>query len=76
MVPLKDLSNFLETREMPLIHLEINLDLNWSKKCVTVAKDVDNQGATFTITDAKLYVPVVTFSTQDNATTLRTHDLI
>ena len=67
MVPLKDLSNFLGTREMPLIHLEINLDLNWSKKCVTVAKDVDNQGATFTITDAKLYVPVVTFSTQDNA---------
>ena len=25
MVPLKDLSNFLGTREMPLINLEINL---------------------------------------------------
>ena len=28
---------------------------------------VPNQGATFTITETKLYVPVVTLSTQDNA---------
>ena len=27
---------------------------------------VANQGATFSITDSKLYVPVVTLSTQDN----------
>ena len=32
-----------------------------------VATDIVNQGTTFTITDTKLYVPVVTLSTQDNA---------
>ena len=32
-----------------------------------MATDVENQGATFSITDTKLYVPVVTLSTQDNA---------
>ena len=29
--------------------------------------DAANQGATFSINDTKLYVPVVTLSTQDNA---------
>ena len=28
---------------------------------------IDNQSATFSINDTKLYVPVVTLSTQDNA---------
>ena len=32
-----------------------------------MATNVANQRATFLITDAKLYVPVVTLSTQDNA---------
>ena len=32
-----------------------------------MATDLANQGATFSITDAKLYVLVVTLSTQDNA---------
>ena len=31
-----------------------------------MATAVANQGATFSITDSKLYVPVVTLSTQDN----------
>ena len=31
-----------------------------------MATAVANQGATFSITDTKLYVPVVTLSTQDN----------
>ena len=52
---------------MHLITFQINLDLNWSKKCVIVATDVANQGTTFSITDTKLYNPVVTLSTQDNA---------
>ena len=52
---------------MPLINFEINVDLNWSENCVTVATDVANQGATFSITGTKLYAPVVTSSTQDNA---------
>ena len=52
---------------MCLINCEINLDLNWSKKCVIVVTDVEDQGAIFSMTDAKSYVPVVTLSTQDNA---------
>ena len=32
-----------------------------------MSTDVSNQNATFTITETKLYVPVVTLSTQDNA---------
>ena len=66
MVPLKYLSNFWRTLEMSLINCEINLDINWCKKCVIVATDIANQDAIFTITDTKLYVPVVTLSTQDN----------
>ena len=66
MVPLKYLSNFWRTLEMPLINCEINLLLTWSASCVTVSADVANQIATFAITDTKLYVPVVTLSTKDN----------
>ena len=51
---------------MPLIDCEVNLDLNSSKKCLILATTVVNQGVTFSITDTKLYVPVVTLSTQDN----------
>ena len=67
MVPLKYLSNFWRTLEMPLINCEVNLMLTWSANCVIVSTDVANQVATFAITDTKLYVPVVTLSTQDNA---------
>ena len=34
MVPLKYLSNFWITLEMPLSNCEINLDLNWSKSAL------------------------------------------
>ena len=67
MVPLKYLSNFWRTLEMPLINCEIYLLLAWSASCVIVSTDVANQNATFAITDTKLYVPVVTLSLQDNA---------
>ena len=66
MVPLKYPSNFRGTLEMPLINYEITHDLNWSKKCVIVATNVDKQGTTFSITDTKLYVPVATLLAQDN----------
>ena len=62
MIPLKYLSSFWRTLEMPLINCEINLDLNWSKNCIIVANNVD-KATTFSITDAILYVPVVTLST-------------
>ena len=67
MVPLKYLSNFWRTLEMPLINCEVNLILTWSSTCVIASVIVANQAATFEITDTKLYVPVVTLSTQENA---------
>ena len=67
MPSLKYRSNFWRTLEMPLVNFEINLDLNWSKKCAIVATAAANQGTTFPIKDTKLYVPVVTLSTQGNA---------
>ena len=66
MVPLKYLSNFWRTLEMPLITCEVNLILTWSSTCVVVSTGNKNQAATFAITDTKLYVPVVTSSTQEN----------
>ena len=66
MIPLKYLSNFWRTLEMPLINCEVNLILTWSSTCVLIATGVPNQAATFEITDTKLYVPVVTLSTQEN----------
>ena len=66
MVSLKYLSNFWGTLEMTLINCEINLILTWSSTCVLVSTVNQNQAATFAITDTKLYVPVVTLSTQEN----------
>ena len=62
---LKYLSNVWRTFEMPLINCVITLDLNWSKNCVIVASNAD-QETTFSITDAKLYFTTVTLATQDN----------
>ena len=63
MVPLKYLSNFWRTLEMPLINCEVNLILKWSLTCVITNS---NGAGTFAITDTKLYVPVVTLSTREN----------
>ena len=67
MVPLKHLSKFWRTLEMPLINCEVELILNWSADCVAIYTNVANQVPMFTITDTNLYVPVVTLSTQDNS---------
>ena len=68
MVPLKYLSNFWRTLEMPLINCKVNLILTCSSTCVIT----DSNGAgTFAITDTKLYVPVVTLSTQENTKLLQ-----
>ena len=40
--------------------------MTWSSTCVLIATNTPNQNATFAITDIKLYVPVVTLSTQEN----------
>ena len=65
-VPLKYLSNFWRTLEMPLINCEVNLILTWSSTCVLVASNIEAQNARYAITDKKLYVPVVTLSTRQN----------
>ena len=61
-VPLKHLSNFFRSLQMPLINYKIKLNLTWKKKCVLLT-DVGN--AVFIINDTKMYVPVVTFSKED-----------
>ena len=67
-VPLKYLSNFWKTLEMPLINCEVNLIITWLSTCVIA----DSSGAwRFEITDTKLYVPVVTLSTQVNSKLLQ-----
>ena len=63
MVPLKYLGNFWRNLDVPLINCEVNLILTWSSTCVIT--DSDGAG-TFAITDTKVYVPVVTLSTQEN----------
>ena len=67
-VPLKYLSNFWRTLERPLINCEANLILTWSKDCVISFATAQTK---FAITETKLYVPVVTLSTQDNAKLLQ-----
>ena len=47
---------------MPLINCKIHLELNWSRKCVMSAI----ADTTFKITNTKLNVPIVTFSSKDN----------
>ena len=75
-IPLKHLSNFWGALDIPLINCEVELILNWSKNCVLADMTRDAQGnnpaivapsgATFKITDTKLYVPVVTLSKEND----------
>ena len=67
LVPLKQLSDFWRTLEIPLIDCEVELFLTWSINCVIIYTDVAEQVPTSTITETNLYVLVVTLSTQDNA---------
>ena len=61
-VPLKYLSNFWRTLKMPLIDCEVNLILTWSNRFFIIDNLIDNQEPTFTVTDANIYVQVVTLS--------------
>ena len=79
-VPLKHLSNFWRSLNIPLLNCEVELNLTWFKNCVLLDKStreadydadpdvyqIDNpENAIFEIKDTKLYVPVVTLS-KDN----------
>ena len=60
-VPLKYLSRFLRTNEMPLIKSKFNFILTWFDKFVSTN---DTKATTFALTDRKFYVLVVTSSAQ------------
>ena len=77
----KFLSNFFRSLNTLLVNCEVSLTLTWSENCVITSKatreadpDVDHAvdginnptNAVFTITDCKLYVPVVTLSAEDD----------
>ena len=49
---------------MLLINCKVKLSLTWNPNCVLFSL-VGN--STFTVTDAKLFVPAATLSTEDNA---------
>ena len=73
-VPVTYLSNFWRSLEMQLINCKVELSLNWIENCVlTTAAIGANANATgaysaiFKITDARLYVTIVTLSAEGNA---------
>ena len=63
MVPLKYVSNFWRTLEMPLINCEISFQSKLPKKRILVAGTTAYQVPEFKVTDTKLDVPVVTLPT-------------
>ena len=79
-VPLKYLINFWRTLDIPLISCEVSLILTWSANCVLTSKAYREEDAgvnpvaginnstnvTFKIIDTKLYVPVITLSTEND----------
>ena len=85
--PLKYLSNFCRTLDIPLINCKVSLALSWSanfvitsleKRLVTAAQGdntaVHNNSPTnnsFKIIDTKLYVPVATLLAENDKKTFR-----
>ena len=66
-VPLKYVSDFFRSLEMPLVNCKIDLELTWHKDCIiSRANAAANHVVSFMITDTKLYIPVVTLFTKDN----------
>ena len=80
-VPLKYLSNFWRTLDIPLINCEVSFTLTWFENCVTTSKatgeadpDADPavaginnpKNSVFKITDCKLYIPVLTLSAEND----------
>ena len=61
---------------MPLFNCDVELILRWSRNCVMIYTNVANQVPIFTITETDLYVPVVTLSTEDNASYYRNQNLV
>ena len=62
-VPLKHLSNFWKSLEVPLINCKVHLELNWIEDCILSSAGNSEK---LKIADAILHVPIVTLSTKDN----------
>ena len=81
-IPLKYLGNFWRALNIPLISCEVSLELKWNETCVITSQQIGVNldggntaaptGATLTINDCKLYVPVVTLP-KDNEIKLLTN---
>ena len=67
-VPLKYLSNFWRSLEMPLINCKVYLELNWIEDCILYSA---GNTAKFAIADAKLHVRIVALSTKDSANLMK-----
>ena len=80
-MPLKYLSNFWRTVNIPLFNCEVSLTLTWSENCVITSKatrEADSDAdpavaginnpinAAFKITGCKLYVPIITLKAEDD----------
>ena len=62
-VSLKYLSIFWRSLEMLLTNCRVELSLTWSENCILKSLPGNS---TFIIADAKLYIPIVTLSIEDN----------
>ena len=62
-VPLKYLSSFWRSLEMSIVNCKVEISSKCTENCI-----LSNSGTavTFKITDAKLYIPVLTLKTEDN----------
>ena len=61
-VPLKYLSNFWRSLEMPLFSCKVELLLKWIENCMLTTATTAN----FKITGAERYIPIVTLSSEGN----------
>ena len=62
-VSIKYLSNFWRLLEIPLINCRVELSLSWNENCIL---SIAGTAATFTITDTKVYIPVVTLKIEED----------
>ena len=66
-IPLKYLSNFWRSLEMPLINCKVELSLKWAENCILITA-ANAIKVIFKITDAKHYVPTLcSFSIEGNS---------
>ena len=67
-VPLKYLSNFWRSLEIPSINCKVYLELNQIEDCIFSSA---GNTAKIAITDAKSHVPIVPLSTEDSANLIK-----